>query len=58
MERGEYRVADPAATARTILALTARFNHPLLAREWQQPTIDADLTAAVALLNAGLAAGA
>ncbi len=55
VERGEFRVGDSDAAAATVLSCTARFNHPLLAREWRDPTIDAELAAAVALIVAGLA---
>ena len=55
VERGEFRVGDPDAAAATVLSCTARFNHPLLAREWRDPNIQAELAAAIALVVAGLA---
>jgi AcrR family transcriptional regulator len=55
VQRGEFHVADPATAARTVLSCTARFNHPLLAREWREPDIDAALAAALDLIIAGLA---
>ena len=56
VERGEYGVVDATATARTVLWCTTRFNHPLLAGEWEQPDMEEELHATMALLNAGLAA--
>jgi AcrR family transcriptional regulator len=53
VERGEFAVADPAATARAVLSCTARFNHPLLQREWDEPGIDAALAEALDLILAG-----
>ena len=55
VERGEFRVGDPDAAAATVLSCTARFNHPLLAREWRDPNVHAELAAVVALVVAGLA---
>jgi AcrR family transcriptional regulator len=57
VRRGELEVADPAIAATAVLSCSARFNHPLLAREWSDPGIDEALVAAVDLIVAGLARG-
>jgi AcrR family transcriptional regulator len=52
---GDFRAADPPATARAVLDATARFHDPAHAQEWTSPTIDDEFEAVVALLLAGLA---
>jgi AcrR family transcriptional regulator len=54
IEKGSFRAVDPAATARALLAATARFHHPAHATEWGEPGIDAAFEGVWSLLMAGL----
>ena len=54
--RGEFEVADAAATGRALLDATARFHNPAHAAEWSDPNADARFDALFALLLAGLGA--
>ncbi|MET8277509.1 TetR family transcriptional regulator [Micromonospora sp. NPDC005174] len=51
---GEFSVPDPAVAGRALLQATARFHHPSHRTEWNEPGLDDDLAAVVALLLDGL----
>ncbi|MEH1169190.1 TetR family transcriptional regulator [Micromonospora sp. CPCC 205539] len=51
---GEFSVPDPAVAGRALLQATARFHHPAHRAEWNEPGLDDDLAAVVALLIDGL----
>ncbi|MEV4215333.1 TetR family transcriptional regulator [Micromonospora sp. NPDC049662] len=53
---GEFTVPDPAVAGRALLQATARFHHPSHRTEWDEPGLDDDLNAVVALLLNGLRA--
>ncbi|WP_435204475.1 TetR family transcriptional regulator [Micromonospora sp. bgisy143] len=53
---GEFTVPDPAVAGRALLQATARFHHPSHRPEWDEPGLDDDLDAVVALLLDGLRA--
>jgi AcrR family transcriptional regulator len=40
MKHGDFRAADPVATARAVLDATGRFHNPAHAAEWSDPQID------------------
>ena len=54
--RGEFASGNPAATARAVLAATARFHHPAHASEWSHPGIDTDFEEVWSLILTGLKA--
>ncbi|MFC4021370.1 TetR family transcriptional regulator [Micromonospora sp. GCM10011542] len=51
---GEFSASDPAVAGRALLQATARFHHPAHVTEWNEPGLDDDLAAVVALLVDGL----
>jgi AcrR family transcriptional regulator len=51
---GAFAGVDPAVQGRAVLHATARFHHPAHAAEWDDPSIDADLSAVLDLLLDGL----
>lgn len=53
---GELVAAEPAGAARAVLDATTRFHSPSHAAEWQDPGIEADAAAVVALVLRGLQA--
>jgi AcrR family transcriptional regulator len=55
---GDFAPTDPARAARAVFDATARFHNPVNAPSWSDPGIDAAFAAVLALLTAGLAAGA
>ena len=54
MARGEFAPGDAQATGWAVLQATARFHHPALAQEWDDPGIGDQLDAVLALLLRGL----
>ncbi|MEU0550158.1 TetR family transcriptional regulator [Micromonospora sp. NPDC005979] len=52
----EFTVPDPAVAGRALLQATARFHHPSHRTEWDEPGLDDDFDAVVALLLDGLRA--
>lgn len=53
----EFKVSDSYQAARAVFYATIRFHHPMHAKEWSDPNIDADFTEIWSLLLAGLIAG-
>lgn len=53
---GEFVVTDPVTAGRAVLHATARFHHPLHAKEWADPAIGSELQEVWRLLVQGLAA--
>ena len=53
---GAFVTDDPAATARAVWDMTARFHNPVHSAEWADPDTDAAFDRVFALLLAGLAA--
>jgi len=54
--RGEFTVADPAATGRAVCYSTARFHNPAFAKEWSAPDIDSAFEEVWTLILCGLGA--
>ncbi|WP_354643159.1 TetR family transcriptional regulator [Kitasatospora camelliae] len=57
VDRGEFRPADPAVTARAVFQATAHFHDPAHAAEWSLERAERDFEALWALLLDGLRAG-
>lgn len=57
VDRGEFRVDDPPAAARAVLAATLRFHHPALLAGGDAPPGEGELLNVVDLRVAGLRAG-
>lgn len=53
----EFQVTDSSQAARAVFFATTRFHHPVHAKEWSNPAIDADFAEVWSLLLAGLIAG-
>jgi hypothetical protein len=58
VERGQFDVADPVATARAIFDSTSRFHNPADAAHWCDPGIDAAFEGVWDLVARGLGAPA
>ncbi|MFE2810255.1 TetR/AcrR family transcriptional regulator [Streptomyces nigra] len=56
VESGVFTAADPAVAAVAVFRATDRFHDPHYAREWEQPGVQDDFDALVALLLRGLRA--
>lgn len=52
--RGEFNVADPAATGQAVCYATARFHNPVHAAEWAEPGIDEAFEGVWTLMMCGL----
>ena len=55
---GVFGAVDPDAAARAVFDATVRFHHPAHSGEWHQPGIRAEYAGVVAVVVAGLRAGA
>jgi AcrR family transcriptional regulator len=51
---GEFKVADPATTARAILLATNSFHNPAHAPEWARPTVETDFEDVCSLILNGI----
>ncbi|MFJ9961520.1 TetR family transcriptional regulator [Streptomyces avermitilis] len=54
--RGTFAASDPVVAARALFQATGRFHDPCYAREWKQPTIEAEFDALLELVLRGLRA--
>jgi AcrR family transcriptional regulator len=54
ISRGEIVDGDPQQMARSLLAATVKFHHPVFANSWTEPAVSAEFDALWALLRPGL----
>ncbi|HWT97566.1 MAG TPA: TetR family transcriptional regulator [Terriglobales bacterium] len=54
ISRDEIIAGDPQQMARSLLAATIKFHHPVFANTWTEPTVTADFDALWAMLRPGL----